>query len=207
MNAIQHHLRRLGATKAVLQWARTQDNPNEAWHACTRGDWLLCLAVKLGVEHRVVVLAACACARLALPFSQDERPLHAILKTEAWVSGDKKVTVKDVKDAAKECDDAALDAGCYADYAGANVALAAMYATIAAMPGKTPQGAGGAAAEAVAEAAADATVSPAEGEAARTALRLTCANIVRSKIDEDTIMRLWWEHVARSGKEGQPCTH
>jgi hypothetical protein len=198
MNAIQHHLKRLSASKAVLKWARTQDNPLEAWNACPRGDWLLCLAVKLGVEHRVVVLAACACARLALPFSQDERPLRAILVTEGWATRNRRSTSDALKAAGKEADEAAQDAGCYADHAGADVALAAMYAAIAAMPGQTPKGAAAACAEAAAEAAADAATCPKEAEKARTAMRQTCANIVRSKIDEGTIMRLWWEHVRRA---------
>jgi hypothetical protein len=75
MNAIQIHLHLLGASQAALEWARSQDCPKGAWNACPRGDWLLCLAVKLRVEYRVVVLAACACARLALPFTRDERHL------------------------------------------------------------------------------------------------------------------------------------
>ena len=87
MNAIQYHLNRLKPCKPALKWARTQDNPLDAWIACPRGDWLLWLAMKLGVEHRVVVQAACACARLALPFSVDERPLRAILVTERWAPG------------------------------------------------------------------------------------------------------------------------
>ncbi len=207
MNAIQHHLHRLSASRAALEWARTQDCPNDAWNSCPRGDWLLCLAAKLGVEHRVVVLAACACARLALPFTRDDRPLHAILVTEHLVTGDKTVAVQDMRDAAKDCDDAAGDAACFGDLAAANVAYAAMYATIAALPGNTPKTAAGDAAAAVAEAAADAATSPAEADQARTAMQRACANIVRNKIDEAVIMRLWWEHATRSDREDQPCTH
>jgi hypothetical protein len=207
MNAIQYHLRGLGATKAALKWAGGHDNPLDAWTLCPRGDWLLCLAVKLGVEHRVVVQATCTCARLALPFTRNERPLRTILMTERWVLGNSDVTVDDLKDAGKDCDDAGLEAGCQADYAGANVAYAAMYAAIAALPGDTPKGAAGAAAEAAAQAAAEAALTPDEGDAARDFVRQACANIVRSKIDTNTIMKLWWEHVRRDHRGGRSCTH
>ena len=160
------------------------------------------------------MLAACAYARLALPFTRDKQPLEAILVTEAWVSGDKTVTVRDVRDAARDCDNAALDAVCFADYAASNTAHAAMYAAIAALPGAAPKGAAGAAAGAVAEAAADAATSQAEGEKARTTMQQACANVVRSKIDEAVIMRAWWKHVTsfaqetsnrlRSDEEDQP---
>jgi hypothetical protein len=203
MNAIQFHLNKLGASEDALKWARDHDCPNEAWLACPRGDWLLCLAVKLGVEHRVVVQAASVCARLALPYTRDERPLRAMLMTERWALGHDDVTIQDVRDAAKECDDAANDAGCCGDSAGADVAYAAMYAAIAALPGKPPKGAAGAAAGWAAEAAAAAAavLTPADGNAARLFVQQGCANIVRSKIDEDTIMRLWWEHVTGSARE------
>jgi hypothetical protein len=202
MNAIQYHLRKLGAPEDALKWASSHDNPLEAWTACPRGDWLLCLAVKLGVEHRVVVQAACICARLALPFTRDERPVSAILLTERWVLGHDDVTVEDVKDAARECDDAANDAGRFADSAGADVACAAMYAAIAALPGKPPRGAAAAAAGWAAEAAAaGAAPTPVEGDAARLFVQQACANIVRSKIDADTIMWLWWEHVQRDPQD------
>ena len=205
MNAIQFHLKRLGAPKSALKWAGTQDSPLEAWRACPRGDWLLCLAVKLGVEHRAVVLAACTCAKLGLPFTKDERPLQAILMTEAWVLGDKTVTAQHMRNAAKECDDAAGYAECFAEHAAASAAYAAMYATIAALPGKTPKGAAGDAAAAAADAAADAATNPADGDAARLFVQQACANIVRSKIDEDAIMRLWWVHAThQSTEEGQP---
>jgi hypothetical protein len=207
MNAMQFHLKRLGACRSVLKWASTQDNPNHAWTTCPRGNWLLCAAVKLGVEHRVVVLAACACARLALPFTDDERPLHAILMTEHWVQGDDDVTVEDMKRVAKECDDAALDAGCYGDHAGPNAAYAAMYAAISALPGQTPQGAADAAASAAVEAAADAAINPTDARLARMLMHRTCAKVVRSHINEDTIMQAWWEHVTHANREDQPCTH
>jgi hypothetical protein len=127
---------RLSCQQSALKWAQTQDNPNDAWTTCPRGDWLLYLAVRLGVEHRAVVLAAWTCARLGLPYTRDERPLQAILMTEAWVLGDKTVTAQDVRGAAKECDGAAGYAECFAEHAAASAADAAMYATIAACPAR-----------------------------------------------------------------------
>ncbi len=200
MNAIQYHLNRLKACKPALKWARTQDNPLDAWITCPRGDWLLWLALKLGVERRVVVQAACACARLALPFSEDERPLRAILLTERWLAGDKDVTLDKVKEAAEECREAALDAGCFADYAASNAAFAGMYTGYAATTNRTPKESAAAAAESAAHAAADGATCHTEAEAALAAVHQACANAVRSKIDTDAIMKLWWRHVTGSGR-------
>lgn len=199
MNAIQFHLNRLKACKPALKWARTQDNPHDTWYACPRGDWLLWLALKLGVEHRVVVLAACACARLALPFSEDETPLRAILMTERWAAGDKDVTLDHVKEAAEECREAALDAGYLADYAASNAAYAAMYCAYAATTNRTPKESAAAAAEAAAHAAADGVLHHAEADAAMLAVHQACAHAVRNKIDENVILKLWWRHVTGTG--------
>ena len=50
------------------------------WNACDRGDWLLWLAASAGVDRRLVVLAACDCARLALKHvpKGENRPRIAI---------------------------------------------------------------------------------------------------------------------------------
>ncbi len=197
MYALQRQLTRLGACKSSIEWAKIYNDFRDAWRACHRGDWLLWLAEKLEVEHRVVVRAACDCARLALQFTRDERPLRAILMTERWASGDQFITLDDLKGAAEDCKEAALDAGCYGDFAGANTAYAARYACIAVLPDREPKEAAAACAEAVAEAAADAATSIVEGDAARMASRWMTACVVRTRIDEDLIVELWRRHVAR----------
>jgi hypothetical protein len=191
MNNLQTCLKRLGACQKGLEWAGRHDDVLDAWWACPRGDWLLWLAVKLGVARRTTVFAACECARVALPFTEDERVRTAIILAEQKASGDRDVGIEDLLVAAEDCREAALDAGCYADYAGANSAYAAMYCVKSAMtPGRAKEEAA-AVAEAVAEAAADAASSQTEGDKARIVMHLVCSYIVRNRIDDDHIVSPW----------------
>jgi hypothetical protein len=191
MNILQTCLKRLGACRKGLEWAAHHDDLLDAWWACPRGDWLLWLAVKLGLERRIVVFAACEVARLALPFTDDERPRTAIILAEQLASGDRAVDMVDVLVAAADCREAALDAGCYARYDAANTAFAAMYAALAATPEPVPKEAAAAAAEAVAEAAADAATSQAEADGARAGMHLACSYVVRNRIDEELFLSAW----------------
>jgi hypothetical protein len=87
--------------------------------------------------------------------------------------------------------EAALDAGCYADYAASNSAYAAMYCVKSAIaPGQAKEEAA-AVAEAVGEAAADAASSPTERDKARIDMHLACSYIVRNRIDDDLIVSAW----------------
>jgi hypothetical protein len=62
---------------------------HRAWASSERGDELLRLAARGGVEPRVVILAMCDCARLAAPFfpEGDEQPLLALDRIERWAQG------------------------------------------------------------------------------------------------------------------------
>jgi hypothetical protein len=191
MNHLQTCLKRLGACQKGLEWAARHDDVLDAWWACPRGDWLLWLSMKLGVTQRLVVFAACECARMALPFAEDERVRTAIILAEQKASGDRDVGIEDLLVAAEDCRQAALDAGCYADFAAANAAYAAMYcAKSATTPGRAKEEAA-AVAEAVAEAAADAASSQIEGDKARKDMRLACSYIVRNRIADDLIVSAW----------------
>jgi len=201
LNSLQRHLERLHPCGNALAWAGSYDDPIDAWRACPRGDWLLWLALKLHVERKTLVRAACACARLALPFTQDERPVRAIRIAELSAGGDSAVTIEDVKKAALECKEAALDAGCYAAFDGANAAYAGFYAAIAATAEGSATEAAAAAVEAAAETAAEAAVTRFFGDAARAEVLRQCACIVRRFIDETTIQWAWQNHVQR--KEGR----
>ena len=73
----------------ALQWADTHPDLKTAWANCENGAWMLWLLGKFfgpaeSDSRRNLVLAACACARLALPYVQagDKRPLIAIEAAE-----------------------------------------------------------------------------------------------------------------------------
>ena len=96
-------LERLNACKEAVEWAEGFPSLQDAWEACERGDWMLWLAGKYcrsKEDRKPLVLAACGCARLALPFVEEgeERPLKAIETVEAWTRGE--ATIQQVRDAA-----------------------------------------------------------------------------------------------------------
>jgi hypothetical protein len=200
MNTLQIHLKCLHGCSKGVAWAGAHEDIRKAWRACTRGDWLLWLAVKLGVEQRLVVFAACECAKLALQFTTDERPYTAIILAEQYASGDRDVVLDEVLLAAEDCKKAAVDAGCYGDFDASNAAYAAMHAANSVtLGGLAKDLSAAAAAEAAAEAGADAASCPRDADVARNALRLECAKVVRRRISERIIVPLWRRHVRELG--------
>ena len=92
------------ACDGAFTWAREQPDAATAWSSCERGDWMLWYAGRRcgamgGARHRLVVRAACACARRALAYvpAGEERPLLAIETTEAWCRGE--ATIEEVRQA------------------------------------------------------------------------------------------------------------
>ena len=71
-----------------------------AYKECERADWLLWAASQLGVDRKLVVRAACACARAALQYvpPNEERPLKAIEAAESWAQDG--ATIDEVRTAA-----------------------------------------------------------------------------------------------------------
>jgi hypothetical protein len=106
----------LDACDEAVEWAHGYDSLEAAWADCQRGDWMLWLAGHCAGDQpysdarRPLVLAACACARLALPHvpAGEDRPRVAIETAEAWARGDAGVTTTDVSAARA---DAGADAG------------------------------------------------------------------------------------------------
>jgi len=119
-------LTRLGACPDAIDWAAAHPDHEEAWHASVRGDHLLWIAAKLGVDRKLVVLAACACARTTLvhvPEGED-RPRIAIETAEAWARGE--VVIEQVRAACTAAYAAAYASdAAYAAYAAAAAAYAA----------------------------------------------------------------------------------
>lgn len=167
-------LRRLAVLPACVEaraWAAgTPGTPEELWSTCPRGDWLLWLAMRAGVDRRVVVLAACDCAETATPHLTDSTrgpALAAIETARRWARGE--ATQQDVRNA-----NAALtgrEDGDAADHAACAVAFAAYAAFVSVRS---------VAADDVSMAAAYAS-SAVVGEDVRTGLR-RCADLVRARI-------------------------
>ena len=147
--------------KAALDWLKTQPDAQTAWDTCRRGDWMLYHAGKLAGApgsdaRRNLVLAACACARLALPRVRkgELRPLRAIEITEQWaLGGHDAPTLNQVRAAAAAAYAAAAAADAAADAAYAAAAAAADAADAAAAAADAAADAAAAAAAAAADAA------------------------------------------------------
>lgn len=116
----------------------------EAWEGSqAKADDLLYVAADLGVDHKLLVSTACACARTALKYvPSEESSLHIAIETaEAWTRYE--VTLKEVRKAvsaadasytATSCTSAAIASSyaastCYAVFDAGSAALYAALAT------------------------------------------------------------------------------
>ena len=140
MNIDTSKLKSTHWSELLLQIGRNSDcydyariiSYKEFWSTCPRGDWLLFFAAKEGsTTHKLIVKAACQCARLSLPYVKkgDLRPRQAIEITELWLED--KATIEEVKLAADAAYSAAVANAVYAANA-ANAAYAAYAAANAA---------------------------------------------------------------------------
>src|SRR3990167_7435014 len=82
------------------------DDPQKWWSGFERGDWMLWVIGKAAglpesESRKKLVLCACQCARMALPYVMkgENRPLAAIESAEKWARGEN-VTLDDVRAAA-----------------------------------------------------------------------------------------------------------
>ncbi len=180
----------------AVEWAKSYESPDDAWAKCKRGDWMLWVAGRLSEDansasRKKLVLAACKCARLALPYVRpgETRPRAAIDLTERWANGDQSVTLEMVGGAARAAWDAgAAMAAWDAARAAGDAAWAAAWAAMAAGDAMAAWDAGAAtwAAWDAAWAAGDAWAAMAARDAtwaawdaARDAALSQCADIVR----------------------------
>ena len=125
MKTFKQYLESLKACDNAIEWAG--DKPIEQVVAeCHRGDWLLWLAKKCGVELQPLTLAKGHCANTVRHLMTDERSVKAVDVAIAFGEGR---ATRDELDAAA---DAAADAACYAAYAAYAAADAAANAYSAA---------------------------------------------------------------------------
>ena len=99
----------------------------EAWKVCSRGDWMLWIAKKVGVNKRELTLAKGYCANTVIHLMKDKRSRDAVKAAIKYGKG----LIEDVElddaaaDAAAADDAAADDAAAYDAYAAAAYAAAA----------------------------------------------------------------------------------
>jgi len=117
----------------AMDWARTQPDLATAWATCPRGDWLLWLWDRycggpMDDRRRPLVLAACECARSALPifeaqYPTDKRPRASLELAERWGRGDP-VTREALVAASSSASSSAYDSSAASSFAAAPAAAA-----------------------------------------------------------------------------------
>jgi len=122
---VRRRLQSIGACDEALEWLADRDL-SAMWQECERADWLLWLAATINIDRRLVVRAACRCAREALPIFEDRRPgdgrpRKAIETAEAWCDG--RATLDEVRSAARAASRSSFAAR--STYAVADAAVAA----------------------------------------------------------------------------------
>ena len=117
------YLQNKNACRSAMEWLKDRDL-FRMWEECEKGDWLLWFAAKVGIDRKVIVRTACACAREALRFVPDGeiRPKTAIETAERWCNGE--ATIEQVRNASSAAA-AAADAYAAAAYAASRKAAIA----------------------------------------------------------------------------------
>jgi hypothetical protein len=122
MKTFKEYLHSVNACEPVVEWAG--DKPIEQVVAeCHRGDWLLWLAKKCGVELQPLTLAKAHCANTVRHLITNERITRAIDVSIAF--GEGKATREELDDAASVFGAFAADATSAAAYAASVAAYAA----------------------------------------------------------------------------------
>jgi hypothetical protein len=151
MKTFKKYLHSVNACQTAIDWAGDK-TIEQVVADCHRGDWLLWLAKKCGVELQPLTLAKGHCANTVRHLMSDERSVKAVDVAIAFGEGR---ATRDELDAA-----AATDAAAYADAATyADAYVAAAYAAAAAAAVAAAVAVAAAAAVAVAVAAYDATAA------------------------------------------------
>ena len=97
--------------KDALKFRRQHKTFEEAWQNCPRGDWMLWIAQKVGVNIRTLTLAKGYCAKTVIHLMKDERSVNAV-KTS--IRFGRYLATKEELYAASAASDAAVYAACAA---------------------------------------------------------------------------------------------
>ena len=173
---LKHYLKNETACQEAIDWIAERDLET-AWSECPRGDWMLWLAKRAGVDIRMMKAAKAECAALAWEWMPEDARV-AVEVARAFARGE--TTQEEMQKAAAAAYNAAYVASC------AVVACAAYAAAYAAYPAYAAKSAAYAA-EAAAEAAA---YDDEAAAAARKDAQKRCTEIVREIIPFTEIQKL-----------------
>ena len=158
----------------------------EAWDNCPRGDWMLWIAQRVGVNKRKMTLVKALCAETVKHLMNDERSLNALKVAKQY--GRYKANDSQLKDAYTAADAAAsYDAYAAASYAAASYAAYAAASYAAAYDAAYAAASYAAAYDAAASYAADTAAYDAAADAAKLKNQLETANICRKILTKDVL--------------------
>lgn len=71
-------LKKLNPCSYGIEFVKNCNDIFDAWNKCQRGDWMLWLASKLKIDHRLLILAKGKCAETVLHLMEDDRSKGAV---------------------------------------------------------------------------------------------------------------------------------
>lgn len=87
MSNLRQQLQDLNACLAAIEWVDYRDHAT-AWAECQRGDWMLWVAARAGVDLRIVTRAKVECAKLVEHHLTDPRSINALRVAERFANGE-----------------------------------------------------------------------------------------------------------------------
>jgi hypothetical protein len=80
-------LEKLRACSEAIMWAKTHESPSEAWQNCARGDWMLFIAQRLGVDDKKLTMAKAMIAKQVEHLMQNQQSKDTLRDCFNYVSG------------------------------------------------------------------------------------------------------------------------
>lgn len=170
----------MNACTEAIEWVGDRDL-QKAWEECERGDWMLWLAGRSGINLRTLTLVKARCAKLVIHLMEDERSRKAVEVAEKFGLG--QATREELDEARVNAADAAVDA----DAAVAYTADTAYAADIADAADAAYAVAAAVDADVVAYAVAVTTADAYTDAAAKRKVLKQCAEICREVIPFEMI--------------------
>ena len=170
----------------AVEYYDTKESFEQAWKDCPRGDWMLWIARRLGVDRRNFFLAKALCAKTVIHLMKDERTRKAVEVAEKYGLGHVTETELNAADAdAADAADAAYAAYAAAAYAASDAAAAAADAAYAAADAAAAD-----AYAAAAYAAAAAAYAATDAAAAKTKNQKMTADICREVLTVEVFSKI-----------------
>jgi hypothetical protein len=95
-------LEKLNACREAVEYVKTQKSSEAAWMNCVRGDWMLWIAKRLGVDDRKLTLAKATCVNQIRHLIKGQRSLDAL--DASFKYGNGKITREELNAAAYAAD-------------------------------------------------------------------------------------------------------